>query len=209
MTLTIGTSDSLLNHTFRGISFTSPGDVWLALTDAAGNEVTFAGYARVRLDDKLGVPENGVVINNVTVEFPVAEEDWTVQGIAVYGSQSESDRLQSAPLRRAIGVVTNASLRFLPSTLRIFIGSVPDGVWASGLNTGPAGRDKPSIEGQNWYPVVAAINYDPIEIGFDATPSFDGQSWYPVVANTNYDPIEIGFDGTLDLQDVFDFYESE
>jgi hypothetical protein len=212
MTLTTSTSNSILDHTFRNVPFETPGDVWLALTDSAGNEVAFAGYARVRLDDKLGEAAAGFTTNTATVEFPVAGETWSVHGVAVYGSESSNDRLQSARLRRSLSVVQNASLRFLPNTLKIFIGAVPDGIWSNGLNTGLPGSDKPSVLSADWYPILNGNDLQLVEVGIDVDllVQINDGDWYPILNGNDLQLVEVGMDNDLltALDDQFDQYTS-
>lgn len=47
MSLTAQTSNALANHLYRNVSFASPPQVW-------AGPVSNLGYARARLDDKLG-----------------------------------------------------------------------------------------------------------------------------------------------------------
>lgn len=72
--------EQLMNHVFRGIAYTSPTTVYMALYSAAqteadtGTELVGNGYARIALS--FGAPTDGVSLNDVESLFAAATADW-------------------------------------------------------------------------------------------------------------------------------------
>ena len=72
--------EQLMNHVFRGIAYTSPGTVYMALYSTAqteadgGLELTGDGYARIALS--VGAPVDGVSVNDVEALFAAASANW-------------------------------------------------------------------------------------------------------------------------------------
>ena len=72
--------EQLMNHVFRGISYTSPGTVYLALYSTTqtegdtGLELVGDGYARVPVS--VGAPVDGASVNDAEVLFAAATANW-------------------------------------------------------------------------------------------------------------------------------------
>jgi hypothetical protein len=135
MSLTVQTSNALANHLYRNVNFASPPQVWMGLITSAGNELNAAsslGYARVRLDDKLGAASNGIVQSNAAVSFPVASSAWTAAKIGLWTDQQFGTLLQVINLPSSLTVPAGVILRFPATTIRLGLGAVPDGIWQNG-----------------------------------------------------------------------------
>jgi len=135
MSLTIQTSNALANHLYRNVTFASPPQVWMGLVTADGNELSPSsslGYARVRLDDKLAPPAGGIVESNDPVSFPVADSTWTARRVGLWTAQTEDTLLQTIDLPSAVTVAAGVILRFPAGSIRLGLGSIPDGYWLDG-----------------------------------------------------------------------------
>lgn len=74
--------NAVVNATLRGISYTSPGAVYLGLhvsatgDDNSGTEVTGGNYSRTAIT--FGAPVNGSTSNDALVTFPTSSASWGV-----------------------------------------------------------------------------------------------------------------------------------
>ncbi len=89
---------SLFNAVLRGVAFTSPSSIYVALfttdpTDAGtGTEVSAASY--VRLAATFAVPSNGSAANNADLIFPTATTNWgTITHVGVYDALTSGNLL--------------------------------------------------------------------------------------------------------------------
>ena len=79
-------SAQLLNSAFRGVAFTPPPKIYLALYTSdptaadTGQEVVGGGYARQEIVFSSAVIESGkmTIKNSVNIAFPVATADWNL-----------------------------------------------------------------------------------------------------------------------------------
>lgn len=90
--------NKLVDATLRGVSFTSPAKVYLALftsdpTEAgSGTEVSGAGYTRKEIT--FGAPVDGSTVSSGDVFFPVATASWgTVSHLAIFDAVSGGNML--------------------------------------------------------------------------------------------------------------------
>lgn len=94
--------NALLNAVLRGVAYTSPAKVYLALytsdpTDAdTGTEVSGGGYARQEVT--CGAPADGVCSNSAEIKFPAASAPWgTVSHVGVRDAAEGGNLLYHAP----------------------------------------------------------------------------------------------------------------
>lgn len=101
--------NKLVDHLFRGISFTAPTAIWVALFTATpndaggGTEVTGGSYARVALNpsfsnwqgtggETTNTPSagtSGTTSNNATITFPAPTANWgTITSFALFDASS-------------------------------------------------------------------------------------------------------------------------
>lgn len=90
--------NALINAVLRGIQYTSPSKVYVALftsnpTDAGkGTEVSGGGYARQQVT--FSAPSNGATSNSADVVFPVATADWgTITHFGIYDAATGGNLL--------------------------------------------------------------------------------------------------------------------
>jgi len=95
--------NKLIDATLRGISFTAPAKVYLALfttdpTDAGtGTEVSGAGYTRKEIT--FGAPTDGAAIVSAEIIFPAATASWgTISHLAVYDADTAGNLLYYGPI---------------------------------------------------------------------------------------------------------------
>ncbi|PGN53933.1 hypothetical protein CN978_29980 [Priestia megaterium] len=108
--------NALINATLRGISYTTPTSVYLALytsdpTDAkTGTEVTGGGYARQVIT--FAAPNNGASASSADVLFPVATAGWgTVTHIAIFDAATAGNMLYYGALLTTKSIATNDQLK--------------------------------------------------------------------------------------------------
>lgn len=94
--------NALLNHVFRGVTYSSPAGIYLALflsdpgPTAAGQEVSGGNYARQAVT--FGAPVNGVILNTNQITFPTPNLDWgTVTFLGLFDSLSSGHLIAIAP----------------------------------------------------------------------------------------------------------------
>jgi hypothetical protein len=95
--------NALINVTLRGVAFTAPAAVYVALftsdpTDAgSGAEVTGGSYARTAVT--FAAPSNGVSLSNADCTFTQATAAWgTVGWIGIYDASTAGNLLYHSPL---------------------------------------------------------------------------------------------------------------
>ncbi len=116
--------NALINATLRGIAYTTPATVYLALytsdpTDAdVGAEVNGGGYARQSV--AFGAPSNGIASNSANVTFPQATSGWgTVSHIGIRDASTAGNLLYYAPLTTARSILTGDTLSFLTGQISV------------------------------------------------------------------------------------------
>lgn len=109
--------NNMLNATLRGIAFTPPVAVYLALylvspgVNSPGTEVTGGGYARQLV--AFTAPVNGVSANAVDINFPVATANQgTVVALAVVDAASGGNVLYFGDLGSPRTVEASDQVRF-------------------------------------------------------------------------------------------------
>lgn len=115
---------ALLNHVCRGIAYSAPTSLYLALytsapTDAGGGtEVSGGGYARQPVT--FGAPSNGQVTTTDAIEFPVATADWgTIVAIGVFDDETGGNLLFYGNLDASKQIFAGDQLRILAGNLTI------------------------------------------------------------------------------------------
>lgn len=110
----------VLNHVFRGIAYTSPTNLYVALftdvpgDDGTGTEVSGGAYTRqqVVLTAPTQVGGKAQTENNAELEWPTATADWgTVQAAAIYDAATGGNMLAKASLATARLITENDILR--------------------------------------------------------------------------------------------------
>lgn len=123
--------DALLNHTFRGVSFTMPTDSVIALytvtpTDGtAGTEVSTSGTAYARLTVTSNTTNwtapggTGIISNTGVLAWSTATAAWgTVAGVALF-DQGGTNMLMYGDLGTPRAVITNDVFKFVIGALQL------------------------------------------------------------------------------------------
>jgi hypothetical protein len=135
--------NKLIDHTFRGVSFTAPAALHIALFTAApsdaggGTEVTGGSYARVALAPSTtnwastggaGTTTNpsagtgGTTSNNVAITFPTATASWgTVTHVAIFDASTAGNMLWWGALTASQVVGSGGTFSFAISALSVQI----------------------------------------------------------------------------------------
>lgn len=107
---------NVLNHVLRGVSYSSPATVYLALftvapTDAGGGtEVTGGSYSRQTAE--FDAPDDDQVVNSDDILFSVASADWgTVVHFALFDASSSGNMLYHAALTASRTILSGDQLR--------------------------------------------------------------------------------------------------
>lgn len=113
---------SILNHVLRGVAFSAPAGVYVALFTSApgeaggGTEVAGNGYVRQSIT--FGAPASGQVSNSADILFPTATADWgTITSFAIFDAPTAGNMLYYANLNSPRDVLTNDQLRFPASQI--------------------------------------------------------------------------------------------
>ena len=119
--------EQLINHVFRGIPYTTPGVIHLALystdpTDADGGtelEVgTSPGYARITIT--MGAPTDGVSANTAELLFAAATGNWVaISHIGIRDESSAGNLLAHKALSAPVSVLSGNNFRVPVSDLEI------------------------------------------------------------------------------------------
>lgn len=114
--------NAMLNASLRGVAFTSPLNVYLALytsdpTDAkTGTEVNGGAYVRQAIT--FNAPTNGVAISSADVLFPIATASWgTITHIGILDASTTGNLLYH-------GALTNTKTIASADQLKIAAGDV-------------------------------------------------------------------------------------
>jgi hypothetical protein len=109
--------NNYLNNSLRGIPFTPPATIYLALYTVApgvgggGTEVSLGGYGRQTVT--FTVPVLGQCTNTADVTFPIATVDWgTIVAFALLDASSGGNLLYFGNLSTPRNVLTNDQVRF-------------------------------------------------------------------------------------------------
>jgi hypothetical protein len=123
--------NKLIDHTFRGVSFTAPAALHIALFTAApsdaggGTEVTGGSYARVALAPSTTNPSagtGGTTSNNVAITFPTATASWgTVTHVAIFDASTAGNMLWWGALTASQVVGSGGTFSFAISALSVQI----------------------------------------------------------------------------------------
>lgn len=108
--------NALLNATLRGVAYSAPSTVYLALfttnpTDAGtGSQVTGGAYVRRAIT--FGTPSNGTISNSAEVLFPVATANWgTITHVGIYDALSGGNLLYHGALTNSKTIQSNDQLK--------------------------------------------------------------------------------------------------
>ena len=116
--------NAILNATLRGVAYTSPATVYVALftsdpTDAAtGTEVSGGAYARQAIT--FGAPSAGTCSNSADVLFPIATAAWgTVTHIGIFDAASGGNLLYSAALTTSKTIAADDQLKLATGAVTV------------------------------------------------------------------------------------------
>jgi hypothetical protein len=120
--------EAILNEVLRGINYTPPATVYVALftsptnKNGGGTEVTGGGYARQPVT--FGAPRPGTdgrkVSNSAEILFPQATAPWgTVTHVAIFDAATGGNMLYQGALEESRTVNTNDQLRFRVGDLSV------------------------------------------------------------------------------------------
>jgi hypothetical protein len=126
MSLTIETSNALIDHLYKNNSFTSPPQVWMGLIGSNDSEFDSGqelGYSRVELGTKLTEPSNRLVVNFEEIIFVQADSQWEVNAVGFWTAQTAGDLLQIIPLEAPLTVQSGAALKFPAGSIQLGIAS--------------------------------------------------------------------------------------
>lgn len=90
----------VLNHVFRGQTFTAPTSLYVALFTSTG-EVTGGGYARQQITFSAPVTEgdSSYISNDAEIRFPIAMADWgEITEAAIYDAETGGNQLDRVTL---------------------------------------------------------------------------------------------------------------
>jgi len=116
--------NALLNHVFRGVAYTAPTAIYLALytsdpTDAdTGTEVSGGGYARQQVT--FTAPSNGVITNTADIVFPEATADWgTITHLGLHDAVTGGNLLWHGPVVQSRLILTGDQLVIKAGTISV------------------------------------------------------------------------------------------
>ncbi len=116
--------NAVLNATLRGVAYTSPATVYVALftsdpTDAAtGTEVSGGAYARQAIT--FGAPSAGTCSNSADVLFPIATAAWgTITHIGIFDAASGGNLLYSAALTTSKTIAADDQLKLATGAVTV------------------------------------------------------------------------------------------
>jgi hypothetical protein len=114
--------NGFLNATLRGIAFTSPLGIYVALyttsptISGGGVEVSGGSYARQAA--VFGAPSGGQCGNMADVTFPIASADWgTIVAYGLFDALTSGNLLYYSVMSSPRTVVTNDQVRFTTGQL--------------------------------------------------------------------------------------------
>lgn len=116
--------NALLNHVFRGVAYTSPTAIYVALytsdpTDAdIGTEVSGGGYARQQVT--FNAPSDGVITNTADIVFPEATADWgTITHLGLRDAATAGNLLWYGPVVQSRLILTGDQLVIKAGTISV------------------------------------------------------------------------------------------
>jgi hypothetical protein len=116
--------NALINVTLRGVAFTAPAAVYVALftsdpTDAgSGTQVTGGSYARTAVT--FAAPSNGVSLSNADCTFPQATAAWgTVGWIGIFDASTAGNMLYHTPLDASKTIDTGDIFKIASGSLSV------------------------------------------------------------------------------------------
>lgn len=124
-------SAALLNEAFRGVAWTPPSAVYLALyisdpTQAdTGTEVSGGAYARQQITFAAAGLSGGkmTVVSSVDVTFPIATADWgLVTHVGIRSAATGGNLLCSQPLANQRSVLSGDRPKFLAGSTLVRFG---------------------------------------------------------------------------------------
>lgn len=117
MSFTTYLENELLDHVFRGASYSAPSTVYVALYTSAtgaggtGTEVSGGSYARQSM--AFDAASSGATDNTSAVEFPTATGNWgTVTHTAIHDAVSSGNMLAETALTTSKAIGTGDVFRY-------------------------------------------------------------------------------------------------
>jgi hypothetical protein len=121
-----GLETALFNGTLRGITFTAPANIYLALhtgdpTDAGtANEISTSGTGYARQSITFTAPTDGVGSNSGTISFPTAVTSWgTVSYFTIWDAATAGNPLIWGALTPAHNVTAGSQLQFPAGSVQV------------------------------------------------------------------------------------------
>jgi hypothetical protein len=116
--------DNLLNHVLRGIPYTPPAAIYVALFTTAPTEVTpgteVSGGSYARQPVTFTAPSGGTCANVADVTFPIATLGWgIVTSFGLFDQGAAGNLLYYASLTAPRDVLVNDQIRFPASQLLV------------------------------------------------------------------------------------------
>ena len=116
--------NALINHVLRGIPFSSPPAVYLALftsdpTDAGtGAEVAAPEYQRQQAT--FAAPSDGTTTNTDQINFPIAQSSWgTITHIGIFDARTGGNLLFHGPAEVSKAIEANDQYVIRTGTLQV------------------------------------------------------------------------------------------
>lgn len=108
--------NALINATLRGVAYTAPSTVYVALYTGdpteAGTGPQVTGGAYVRRAITFGAPTDGAASNSAEVLFPVATANWgTVTHIGIFDALTNGNMLYYGALTNPKAIQTDDQLK--------------------------------------------------------------------------------------------------
>ena len=120
--------NKILDHLFKNTSYTSPqayiGYFTDTITDASvPTEVSGNGYARIRIDNKMGSASSGSITNSSAITFNAASggDHGTIVAIAIFDASSSGNMLAYGSLSSSKTISDGDQLNIASSNLTISI----------------------------------------------------------------------------------------
>jgi len=120
--------NKILDHLFKNTSYTSPqayiGYFTDTITDASvPTEVSGNGYARIRIDNKMGSASSGSITNTSAITFNAASggDHGTIVAIAIFDASSSGNMLAYGSLSSSKTISDGDQLNIASSNLTISI----------------------------------------------------------------------------------------
>lgn len=122
MNISLYLEQALLNAVFRGVAFTSPASLYIALYTAdptavdTGTEVSGGGYARQSVAFTAPVEVGGAsqIENTADIQFPIASADWgNITHIGIRDALTDGNLLYHGALTNPRTILTSDRITFL------------------------------------------------------------------------------------------------